>query len=394
MNKSIQTVVKALFGPPFINGGEIDEPTEHVFHHFLNMFKEDPILLDSLNEVLDAIHLKEETRELIMKFIAKPKINRPLNLDKYLQYLNMHLDFPIWEINDNNVFVELVVIIFKNMNLLDTFQISEKQFVEFMYDIKNHYNEDIHYHNFRHCFDVIYTSYIFLIKSSMCKLLQPIDKFSLLIAAIIHDIEHNGTSNTFHIVTRSDLAMLYNDISVLENHHCSVGFRLIAKHNILKNLTKEEYTYLRKVVIDSVLYTDSSRYDMLVRNLDYMINNFDITKEDIRHLLVCLLLKCSDVSNPVKPFPIAKLWCEAVQQEFFGQGDKEREYGIEISQNMDRNSPPEMDKFQIEFIEQLVLPLYKKLSTVIPEFSVYVEKLKENRENWANISKRNKSDVK
>jgi calcium/calmodulin-dependent 3',5'-cyclic nucleotide phosphodiesterase len=52
-----------------------------------------------------------------------------------------------------------------------------------------------------------------------------------------------GTTNNFHVQSRSNLAMLYNDRSVLENYHLSASFALMQKdeHNILANLTKEEY---------------------------------------------------------------------------------------------------------------------------------------------------------
>jgi hypothetical protein len=50
-----------------------------------------------------------------------------------------------------------------------------------------------------------------------------------LLAAITHDVEHTGTTNTFHIQSRSDTAFLYNDKSVLENHHLSTAFRLMKK---------------------------------------------------------------------------------------------------------------------------------------------------------------------
>ena len=43
----------------------------------------------------------------------------------------------------------------------------------------------------------------------------------LLVSTLVHDVDHNGLNNNFHINSQSPLAVLYNDISVLENHHCS-----------------------------------------------------------------------------------------------------------------------------------------------------------------------------
>ena len=50
---------------------------------------------------------------------------------------------------------------------------------------------------------------------------------AILIAAAIHDVEHTGTTNSFHIHSNSEFALLYNDRSVLENHHLYTAFKLM-----------------------------------------------------------------------------------------------------------------------------------------------------------------------
>lgn len=61
----------------------------------------------------------------------------------------------------------------------------------------------------------------------------------------------------------SELALMYNDESVLENHHLAVGFKLLQEDNcdIFQNLTKKQRQSLRKMVIDMVrghLHSSSS----------------------------------------------------------------------------------------------------------------------------------------
>ena len=58
--------------------------------------------------------------------------------------------------------------------------------------------------------------------------LGDLDKFSMLIGAICHDLKHTGQNNIFHINTRSKIAMKYNDISVLENFHIAQTFKLLS----------------------------------------------------------------------------------------------------------------------------------------------------------------------
>ena len=47
---------------------------------------------------------------------------------------------------------------------------------------------------------------------------------------------------------------MYNDESVLENHHLDVGFKLLQEDNcdIFQNLTKKQRQTLRRMVIDMV----------------------------------------------------------------------------------------------------------------------------------------------
>ena len=57
--------------------------------------------------------------------------------------------------------------------------------------------------------------------------LSDLEIFAAIIAAIIHDLEHTGTTNSFHVMSGSSTALLYNDRAVLENHHISAAFRYL-----------------------------------------------------------------------------------------------------------------------------------------------------------------------
>lgn len=48
---------------------------------------------------------------------------------------------------------------------------------------------------------------------------------------------------------RSEVAILYNDRSVLENHHVSAAYRLMAEEdmNILVNLNKDDWRYAHRL---------------------------------------------------------------------------------------------------------------------------------------------------
>lgn len=63
------------------------------------------------------------------------------------------------------------------------------------------------------------------------------------------------------IVAYSDLAVEYNDQSVLENHHCATGFRILSRPrcNIFQHLSIDDYKTVRKIIITCVLSTDMAK---------------------------------------------------------------------------------------------------------------------------------------
>ena len=77
----------------------------------------------------------------------------------------------------------------------------------------------------------------------------------------------------------------------------------------------------------------------------------------VRRKVLRMGMHCADVSNPAKPFAVYEKWVERVMEEFYQQGDKERELGLSISPFMDRNHP-QAAKCQIGFIKFIVRPLY------------------------------------
>lgn len=50
------------------------------------------------------------------------------------------------------------------------------------------------------------------------------------------------------------------------------------------------------------------------------------------------MVHCADLSNPTKPLQLYRQWTDRIMEEFFRQGDRERERGMEISPMCDKHN--------------------------------------------------------
>ena len=65
------------------------------------------------------------------------------------------------------------------------------------------------------------------------------------------------------------------------------------------------------------------------------------------------MVHCSDLSNPTKPLPLYQKWVDRVMNEFFHQGDMEREKGLDISAMCDRHTAT-IEKSQVSIFTQML----------------------------------------
>lgn len=211
------------------------------------------------------------------------------------------------------------------------------------------------YHNNLHAADVAQTVHHVLCQTGLMHWLSDLEIFATLLAALIHDYEHTGTTNNFHVMSSSETALLYNDRAVLENHHISAAFRVLRDDecNVLQNLSREEYRELRTLVIDMVLATDMSFHFQQLKNMKNLLTLSDPQVDKSKAL--SLVLHCCDISHPSKRWNLHHRWTMLLLEEFFRQGDLERELGLPFSPLCDRNNTLVAES-QIGFIEFIVEP--------------------------------------
>lgn len=315
---------------------------------------------------------------------------------------------------------------------MDDYNIPPHKLCNYLRVIENDYHADNPYHNNIHAADVVQGLHCFIqmaLRSengvSFLKTCPTIHLFAALLSAVIHDVDHPGKNNAFQTKVKTELAVVYNDASVLENWHVAMAFaRLLDKPllnksdihdltraleagekkkdvvedavecNILSNVSGPDFDQIRNLMIQAVLHTDMSKHFAQVDSARGMILQAQQAEDDgdadantdenadLAWNALMFMLHMADISNQAKPGALAREWTDRCMNEFFAQGDIESKMGIPISPLCDR-SVTEIPESQVGFIKFVVLPAYQALGDLIPGVKAEVLPLvQDNLDYW------------
>ncbi|XP_070380884.1 3',5'-cyclic-AMP phosphodiesterase 4C isoform X2 [Dermacentor albipictus] len=302
--------------------------------------------------------------------------------------------FKVAEYSGGKPLTAVTYTIFKDRDLLKTFDISSKKFLTFLLTLEDHYLK-VPYHNSSHAADVTQSVHVLLLSPALDTVFTDLETLAALFAGAIHDVDHPGVTNQYLINTSSELAIMYNDESVLENHSLAVSFKLLQDEtcNIFENLTKKQRLTLRKMVIDMVLATDMSKHMSLLADLKTMVETKKVAGSGVllldnyteRIQVLQNMIHCADLSNPTKPLELYRTWVDLVMSEFFMQGDKERAENLDISPMCDRHTAT-IEKTQVGFIDYIAHPLWETWADLVhPDAQEILDRLEENRDWYQNM---------
>lgn len=317
------------------------------------------------------------------------------HLDELTKYMN-DLDkwgvdlFKIAEYSNNRPLTCVCYTILTERELVKTFKIPPNTLITYLMHLEDHYHRDAPYHNAIHAADVTQSTHYLLSATALENVFTSLETLAAIFACAIHDVDHPGLTNQYLINTSSELALMYNDESVLENHHLAVAFKLLQEDNcdIFANLTKKQRQSLRKMVIDMVLATDMSKHMSLLADLKTMVETKKVAGSGVllldnytdRIQVLQNMVHCSDLSNPTKPLEIYRTWVDRVMNEFFRQGDLERQQGLDISPMCDRHTAT-IEKSQVGFIDYIVHPLWETWADLVyPDAADILDMLEDNRD--------------
>merc|ERR1719199_2348617 len=100
------------------------------------------------------------------------------------------------------------------------------------------------------------------------------------------------------------------------------------KFNILAEFTDEQRRDIRETVVEMVLATDMGLHAKILGTFKRRLaEDHDFKKKDDVRLALSMAVKMADISNCGRPQQLYLLWCNQIADEFYMQGDRERNLG-------------------------------------------------------------------
>ncbi|KAG7161259.1 High affinity cAMP-specific and IBMX-insensitive 3',5'-cyclic phosphodiesterase 8B-like [Homarus americanus] len=310
------------------------------------------------------------------------------------------------KISDKRPLVWLGMSLMCKFHVPDTLGCDEQTIQNWLTLIEANYHSDNTYHNSTHASDVLQATAYFLNQERLGQLLDPLDVAASLIAAVVHDVDHPGKNSAFLCNTDNELAILYNDLSVLESHHAAVSFKYSHSDdrvNIYKALDRDTYKHVRKSVIDMVLATDMTKhFEHLSKFINMSGNSKTPVKDDDttsfdgardspdlmsfgtpENLVIIkrMMIKCADVSNPMRPLHLYIDWAHRIANEYFNQTEEEKKRSLPIVMPQFDRTTCSIPKSQIGFIDFFINDMFDAWDALadIPEL---IEHLRWNYQYW------------
>ena len=329
-------------------------------------------------------------------------------VEKYFEDAKMIVDkdFNIFDFQDKvgyqNVLPIMGFIIMKTLGLVDKKIISVKKLDSFLFTVSNNYKQTTLYHNALHGSDVTQSICCYFLNSNIEEICETnvLDLLGMMVSAMGHDLGHPGLNNNFHINDSSDLAITYNDVSVLENYHSSFLFKILRKeeNNIIEKFSTHNYKTLRKRMISQILATDMANHGEVISSIRSKINTWkesgqsrfillsgnEKTKFDEQQSLLNYIIHMADLGHNCKKFNISLQWVKLLSMEFWDQGDKEKEKGLPVSFLCDRNKV-DIPSSQIGFIKGFIASSFDCLVSIFPKLKYTMENAQDNIDEWKKL---------
>lgn len=254
----------------------------------------------------------------------------------------------------------------------------------------------VSYHNFYHAVDVFQTLFTFLYEGGASAYLTELECFTLLVCSLSLDLDHMGLNNSYFLKSASPLEMVScasGSSSVLEVHHCTIAVEILSEpqNDVFGGVPISEKAQCYRNILSCILATDMSKHDVEVASFCAVLNEgYNVSKQEHRQCAMNVLMKAADISNVSKPFEISKQWAIAITEEFYHQGDLEKEKELTAHSLYERSGIKDIAKGQIGFIDLVATKFFNVVvHSLFSKMMWCLENIESNRSRWTMVLQEN-----
>jgi 3'5'-cyclic nucleotide phosphodiesterase len=220
--------------------------------------------------------------------------------------------------------------------------------------------------------------------------LDPLTQFACVFSALVHDVDHQGVSNTQLVKEGSKLAAQYNNKAVAEQNSIDVAWAVFMSNeysNFREAICPSSYEMgrLRQLVVNSVIATDVMDNDLKEERNTRWEKAFASAEASSDSQIICRratlvlehMIQASDVSHCMQHWHVYRKWNERLFREMH------EAYSVGRGA---RNPADFWYQGELGFFDFYIIPLAKKLrdcevfGVSSDEFLNYAA---QNRAEWA-----------
>jgi 3'5'-cyclic nucleotide phosphodiesterase len=281
------------------------------------------------------------------------------------------------------------------LGVVERLQLDVTRLIEFLAAVEGHYTPQ-HYHNSTHAADVVQALGSMMAADQWAAALEDWERLAIIIGAAVHDLGHPGVNNDFHVRTNSEAAQAYSRLgSINENNHAALASNLLdlCSNDFFLSSTMDatQATQFKTLLKDLILSTDMAHHGGVIESFKASLQEFgsdlvNWSDNARRNAALRMFLHCADISNPARPLEHCSEWGRRVQEELYGQGDKERELGLALTPACDRGSSCP-GRSQAAFIKHVMQPTIAVLAPLAPKFvETVTPHINDSLEHWRALS--------
>jgi hypothetical protein len=195
---------------------------------------------------------------------------------------------------------------------------------------------------------------------------DPLTQFSVVLAALLHDVDHRGVPNFVLVKEDPNLAVAYNSKSVAEQNSVDLGWSVLmdpAFSTLRECLysTEAELCRLRQLIANAVMATDifdkelgilrKKRWDTAFSEVPSSESETDQIHRKAT-IVIEHLIQASDVSHTMQHWAVYQKWNERLFHEMYASFKAGR---------METDPSVNWYKGEIGFFDHYIIPLAKKL---------------------------------